>query len=211
MPLLKENPLSYTKSYNIASTWKHILSGVSNHNDMTLWDEGICKTIEWTQGELLWYYFHWEVCNHNNIHYSLKYHHMVLSNICIGRKTTRQNIWTIQVGTPLMCRDISWSLTISFRISSSGSKPSNWSCLTSIWCGVWWWIFCSSIHEVRHNKPNWEGIVKRIPHRGAPDNIYIKNTWFNPNFEEDTRETPSRNPSVAPENNNEMIMSPQSK
>ena len=47
------------------------------------------------------------------------------------------------------------------------------------------------------NKPNWEGIVKRIPHRGAPDNIYIKNAWFNPNSEEDPRETPSHNPSVA--------------
>ena len=51
----------------------------------------------------------------------------------------------------------------------------------------------------------------RIPHRGAPDNIYINNAWFNPNFEEDPRETPSQNPSVASENNNKMIMSPQSK
>ena len=38
--------------------------------------------------------------------------------------------------TPLTFRDIYWSLTISCRISSSGSKTSNWSCttLTFMWC-----------------------------------------------------------------------------
>ena len=83
--------------------------------------------------------------------YSLKFPHVGLSSLGLGCKIARQYIWTIQVENPLTFRDLPWSLTIQCRIISSGSKPSNWSCLTSISCGFWWWIYHSSIHEVRHN------------------------------------------------------------
>ena len=44
----------------------------------------------------------------------------------------RQRVCTNQVITPLTCRDISWSITISCIISSSSYKPRNWACLASI-------------------------------------------------------------------------------
>ena len=78
---------------------------------------------------------------------------MGLSSLCLGCRISRQYFWTNQVGTLLTCIDLSWSLTISCRISSSGSKPSNWSWITSILCGVWWWIFHSYKHEGRQNTP----------------------------------------------------------
>ena len=53
----------------------------------------------------------------------------------------------------------------TYRISSSGYKPSNWSCLTSVSCGVWWWIFHSSIHEGRHNTPKFGQILCNAYHK----------------------------------------------
>ena len=78
---------------------------------------------------------------------------MGLYSSCLGWKILGKNSWNTQVVTPLTYRYISWSLTISCRISSSGSEPSNWSCLTSISCGVWWWILHSYPHYGRHNIP----------------------------------------------------------
>ena len=120
---------------------------------MSLCTEGLCRTVECTQGGWWWYYPHGQVFRDNNIHYSLKSPHMVLSILCPGCKITRHYSWTNQVGTPLMCRYLSWSLAILCRISSSGYKSINWSCLTSISYGVWWWFFHSSIHEGSHNTP----------------------------------------------------------
>ena len=42
------------------------------------------------------------------------------------------------------------------------------------------------------------------------DNIDLRDNWFTPDLEEDTRETPSHEPSIAPENNNKTLTSPQS-
>ena len=78
---------------------------------------------------------------------------MGLYILCIGCKIERQYSWTTQVGTPITCRNLYWKHNISCRIRISGSKPRNRSRLTSISCGFWWWIFHSSIHEGRHNKP----------------------------------------------------------
>ena len=71
-------------------------------------------------------------------------------------KIAGQYIWTDQVGTLIMLRDLYLALTISCRISSSGTKTRNWLCLTSILCGIWWRILRSSIHEGRHNTPKLE-------------------------------------------------------
>ena len=90
---------------------------------------------------------------------------MGLSILCLWFKITRQYIWTNQVGTPLTRRDIYWSLAISWRIGSSGSKPRNLSCINSISCDVWWWIFRSSIHEGRHNTPNIWQILCNAAHK----------------------------------------------
>ena len=74
-----------------------------------------------------------------------------MPSLCLGCNISRQYIWTTQGVTPLMRKDLSWSLNISCRISSPGSKTRNWSCLNSVSCGVSWWIFHISIHEGRHN------------------------------------------------------------
>ena len=81
----------------------------------------------------------------------LKSPHMCLSSLCLGYIIERQNSYDNQVGTPIMFRYLSLFLAISYRISSYGSKLSNWLWLTSISCGVWWWIFYSLMHERRHN------------------------------------------------------------
>ena len=44
--------------------------------------------------------------------------------------------------------------------------------------------------------------MQRSSQSVAPDNIYLRDTWFNKDLEEDPRETPIYDPSVAPENNN---------
>ena len=53
--------------------------------------------------------------------------------------------------------------------------------------------------------------MKRSSHRGTPEDIDLKDTWFAPDPEEDPRETPSHDPIVAPENNNKIITTSQSK
>ena len=78
---------------------------------------------------------------------------MGLSILFLGFKIANKYSYTTQVGTPIKCRGVSWSLTISCRISSYGSISRNWSCLTSTSCGFWWWIFHISTHEGRHNIP----------------------------------------------------------
>ena len=70
----------------------------------------------------------------------------------------------------------------------------------------------STVPFMREGKmpPNWTDLVQRRSQSGAPENIYLKETWFNPDLEEDPIETPSHDPSVAPENNNNMLMPLQS-
>ena len=62
----------------------------------------------------------------------LKLSHIGLFSLCLGWSIERKHRCTTQLSTPIPCRDLSWSLTISCRISSSGSKPIKWSCITSI-------------------------------------------------------------------------------
>ena len=52
--------------------------------------------------------------------------------------------------------------------------------------------------------------MQRRSQIGASDNIDLKDTWFAPDLEEDPRETPNHDPSIAPENNNKIITSSQS-
>ena len=49
--------------------------------------------------------------------------------------------------------------------------------------------------------PNWTDIVQPRSQSGAPENIEIRYTWFNPYIEEYTRENPSHVTRVAPQNN----------
>ena len=81
----------------------------------------------------------------------LKSQLMGMSSLYLRCKITSKYIWNTQVGTPLTCRDLSRTLTISWRISSSGPKPRNWSCITSISYGFWWLVLNSSIHEGSQN------------------------------------------------------------
>ena len=55
--------------------------------------------------------------------------------------------------------------------------------------------------------PNWTDLVQRSSHSGAPDNIDIKYNWFTPDPEEYPSDTPSHDPSVAPDNNNKTLTS----
>ena len=48
-------------------------------------------------------------------------------------------------------------------------------------------------------------LVKRSPQSGAPENIEVKDTSFNPYLEEDPRETQTHVPIVMSENNRSMI------
>ena len=125
---------------------------------------------------------------------------MGLSSLFLRCNIARQYSWTTQVVTALRCRYIYWTLNISCIISSSGSKPSNWTCLTSIPCGVWWWI--STVPFMREGTitPKWTNHVQRSSKIGVLDNIDLKDTWFNPDLEEDPSATPIHDPSIAPEN-----------
>ena len=76
-----------------------------------------------------------------------------MSILCLGCKITRQHSLIFQVRTLLAYMDISWSLTISWMFSSFGTILHNWSCLTSIICGVRQWVLCGPIHEGRHSPP----------------------------------------------------------
>ena len=53
--------------------------------------------------------------------------------------------------------------------------------------------------------PNWKELVRCTSQIGAPENINLKDTWFTQNVEEYTSKPPSQDPSVAPENNNNMF------
>ena len=55
--------------------------------------------------------------------------------------------------------------------------------------------------------PNWKYILQLISQSGVLDNIYLKDTWFTPDIEEDPSKNPNRVPKVAPENNRNMIAS----
>ena len=57
--------------------------------------------------------------------------------------------------------------------------------------------------------PNWKYILQLISQSGVLDNIYLKDTWFTPDLEENPRNPPSQKPSVDPENNNKMLPLPQ--
>ena len=52
---------------------------------------------------------------------------------------------------------------------------------------------------------NWTDLVQLISQSGAPDNIDLKDTWFNTDIEEDTRKTLSHKLSVTPENKNKTL------
>ena len=58
--------------------------------------------------------------------------------------------------------------------------------------------------------PNFTDIVQLSSQIVASDHIYLQDTWFTPDLEEDPRKTSSLNLSVAPDNNNKIITSPQS-
>ena len=136
---------------------------------------------------------------------------MGLYSLCIGRKISSQYIQTAQVVTPFTCSDISWSLTISCRISSSGSRPRNWSCLTSISCGFLLLISTFLFMMEGTIPPNCTDVLQSILQSGTPQNIDMKYNWFTPDIEEDTREIPSHEPSIAPQNNNKTLILPHSK
>ena len=59
--------------------------------------------------------------------------------------------------------------------------------------------------------PNCTDLVQRSSQSGKPEIIDLKDTWFTPDIEEHPRETLGHNTSVALENNNNTLMSPQSK
>ena len=67
----------------------------------------------------------------------------------------------------------------------------------------------STVPFTREGKitPNWTDIMQSSSQSGAPDNIYLKDTWFTPDIEEYPRKTPSHEPSIAPENNNNTLKS----
>ena len=53
--------------------------------------------------------------------------------------------------------------------------------------------------------------MQGIPQSAAKDNVDLKDTWFTPYLKEYRGKTLSHKPSVAPENNNKMLMLPQYK
>ena len=48
--------------------------------------------------------------------------------------------------------------------------------------------------------PNYIDLVQSISQSGAPNNIDLKDTWFNPDVEEYTRQTPIYEPSAPLDN-----------
>ena len=54
--------------------------------------------------------------------------------------------------------------------------------------------------------PNRTDLVQRSSQSGVSENVDLKYTWFAPYIEEYPIKTPSCDPSVASDNNNEMIM-----
>ena len=57
--------------------------------------------------------------------------------------------------------------------------------------------------------PSWTYIVHCISQSFEPYNVYLKDTWFTPDLDQDTSKTPSHEPSVSSENNNKMLTPPQ--
>ena len=45
--------------------------------------------------------------------------------------------------------------------------------------------------------PNWKDLVQLRSYSGAPDNIYLKDTWFAPDIMEDPSKTPIHETSVS--------------
>ena len=58
--------------------------------------------------------------------------------------------------------------------------------------------------------PNCKDLVQSSLQSGATKNIDISDTWFTTDLKEDSSETLSHNPSVAPENNNKTLALSQS-
>ena len=54
--------------------------------------------------------------------------------------------------------------------------------------------------------PNLTDLVQLRSQSTAPDNIYLKNTWFTPYLEEDTSENLSHKPNIATNTNKNMLM-----
>ena len=102
----------------------------------------------------------------------LKSPHMGLSSLCLVCKIKIKHRCTTQVVTPLTYSSLSWSLTISCKVSISGSKFSNWLYLTSISCCFWWWIFHSSINKGRHKNPQIGQILCNRAHRAVYQEIF---------------------------------------
>ena len=65
----------------------------------------------------------------------------------------------------------------------------------------------STVTFIREGKMplNWTDFVQCSSQIISPENIDLKDTWFTPDLEEDPRKTPIHEPSVAPDNNNNMI------
>ena len=54
--------------------------------------------------------------------------------------------------------------------------------------------------------PNLKDPVQLRSHRTAPENIHLKNTWFNTYIGQDTSETLSHELNIATDNNNNTLM-----
>ena len=54
--------------------------------------------------------------------------------------------------------------------------------------------------------PNWTDLVQLSSQIEASENIYLKDTWFTPDLDENLSKTPSHDLSVAPGNNNNTLM-----
>ena len=70
----------------------------------------------------------------------------------------------------------------------------------------------STVPFIREGKipPNCTDLVQRISQSSSPYNVYLKDSWFNPEPEEAPSETSSHESSVAPENTNNILMLSQS-
>ena len=132
----------------------------------------------------------------------LKPSHMGFTSLCIGLKIKRQQRGITQVETPITCRDQSWSLTISHRISSSGPQPRNWLFFTSITCRVVNKSYTVKFIREVTIPPNWTYLVKCILKISAPENINLKYTCFTPDLEDDLIKTPRHKMSIVPNKEN---------
>ena len=107
--------------------------------------------------------------------------------------------------TPLKFRDLSFTITISCRISIAGPKLSTVHVSPQLHA-----VFddeFSTVPFVMEGTiiPNWTVILQRISQGGASENIDLKYSWFSLDLEEYAIKTPSHEPRFAPENNKNMI------